>query len=149
MTTTNLDSFTLAYVESALWSSTSEEGEPLDGLYSIDDIHPDTLAEMVKDCEDFRESFGQFTAADEERAGHDFWLTRNGHGAGFWDGDWSDEYPIERIEGETDDQWDFRAGSKPYEVKPYRTIGDFLTAMSKPHGEFNLYVGDDGMIHGS
>jgi hypothetical protein len=21
----------------------------------------------------------------EERAGHDFWLTRNGHGAGFWD----------------------------------------------------------------
>ena len=22
------------------------------------------------------------------RAGTDFWLTRNGHGAGFWDGDW-------------------------------------------------------------
>ena len=21
-------------------------------------------------------------------AGHDFWLTRNGHGAGFWDGDY-------------------------------------------------------------
>lgn len=21
-------------------------------------------------------------------AGHDFWLTRVGHGAGFWDGDW-------------------------------------------------------------
>ncbi len=21
-------------------------------------------------------------------AGHDFWLTRNRHGAGFWDGDW-------------------------------------------------------------
>lgn len=21
-------------------------------------------------------------------AGHDFWLNRNGHGAGFWDGDW-------------------------------------------------------------
>jgi hypothetical protein len=23
-----------------------------------------------------------------EQAGHDFWLTRNLHGAGFWDGDW-------------------------------------------------------------
>ncbi len=23
-----------------------------------------------------------------EQAGHDFWLNRNGHGAGFWDGDW-------------------------------------------------------------
>lgn len=23
-------------------------------------------------------------------AGHDLWLTRNGHGAGFWDGDWRD-----------------------------------------------------------
>lgn len=22
---------------------------------------------------------------DVEHAGHDFWLTRNGHGAGFWD----------------------------------------------------------------
>ena len=24
----------------------------------------------------------------EEQAGHDFWLTRNRHGAGFWNGDW-------------------------------------------------------------
>lgn len=23
--------------------------------------------------------------SDDERAGHDFWLTRAGHGAGFWD----------------------------------------------------------------
>jgi hypothetical protein len=22
---------------------------------------------------------------DAEKCGHDFWLTRNGHGAGFWD----------------------------------------------------------------
>lgn len=26
----------------------------------------------------------------EEMAGHDFWLTRQDHGAGFWDGDWPD-----------------------------------------------------------
>ena len=28
--------------------------------------------------------------ADTERAGMNFWLTRNGHGSGFWDGDWGD-----------------------------------------------------------
>jgi hypothetical protein len=28
------------------------------------------------------------TLEDYGRAGSDFWLTRNGHGAGFWDGDW-------------------------------------------------------------
>ena len=24
--------------------------------------------------------------------GHDFWLTRNRHRAGFWDGDWEDSH---------------------------------------------------------
>ena len=26
---------------------------------------------------------------DESQLGHDFWLTRQGHGSGFWDGDYS------------------------------------------------------------
>ena len=26
------------------------------------------------------------------RAGHDFFLTRCGHGAGYWDGDWPEPY---------------------------------------------------------
>jgi len=57
-------------------------------------------------------------AGECDRAGHDFWLTRNGHGAGFWDGDWPDD------------------------------AGGRLTEASKKYGEFNLYVGDDGLIHG-
>lgn len=28
---------------------------------------------------------------DPGRAGHDLWLTRNGHGAGFWDGYWPED----------------------------------------------------------
>lgn len=28
------------------------------------------------------------TSSGMAQAGHDFALTRNGHGAGFWDGDW-------------------------------------------------------------
>jgi hypothetical protein len=52
-------------------------------------------------------------------AGHDFWLTRNGHGAGFWDGDLSED------------------------------VGNALTEAAKKFGECHLYVGDDGQIYTS
>lgn len=116
-----LDTFTRSYITAALWSSTDKDGDPLDGLYSADDIAPDTLATMVEDCRDFQASFGDRIAGREEQAGHDFWLTRNRHGAGFWD------------RGELYADGD----------------GKFLTEMSHPYGEVNLYVGDDGMIHGT
>jgi hypothetical protein len=129
MTTTRIDAFTTAYIEAALWSSTNDAGEPLDGLYSVDDLSPECLALMVEDCKDFQDSFGH-AFQDDAKAGHMFWLTRNRHGAGFWDGDYS--HPLE---GDA--------------FKSYKDAGAFLTAMSHPYGEFNLYVGDDGMIHGS
>lgn len=50
------------------------------------------------------------------QAGHDFWLTRNGHGAGFWD--------------RSDDT--------------YQGYQDFLTKISEVHGEVSLYLGDTG-----
>ena len=37
-----------------------------------------------------------FSFAECERIGHDFWLTRNGHGAGFWDGGWNDADFVKR-----------------------------------------------------
>jgi hypothetical protein len=137
MPTTELDTFTRAYVEAALWSSTDnandQGGEPLDANYDIDDIAPDTLAEMIRDCQDFQESFGAFITDDLSRAGHDFWLTRNQHGAGFWDGDWEAGYlpPPD-------------AGPEP----DYDTVGDYLTDMSHAYGSYDLYIGDDGLIHG-
>ena len=134
-TTTQLDEFTAAYVECALWSSNDNAdesgGESLDVNYGREDIHPDTLAEMVDDCQDFLASFGSLVPSDRlSRAGHDFWITRNHHGAGFWDGDWKDPLP-----------------SGHESAGAYRTVGDYLTAMSHPYGSVNLYVGDDGMIH--
>lgn len=92
----DLDEFTTAYLECALWSSSSydengENGIPLDEDYDIEDISEESLAAAVKDCEQFRElcieQLGEDAFADwsDEQAGHDFWLTRNGHGAGFWD----------------------------------------------------------------
>src|SRR4051812_3588308 len=107
MNATNLDAFSLAYVEAALWSSTDnateQGGEPLDANYTIDDIHPDTLNQMVADCESFQ-AFGPMFP-DHVRAGYDFWLTRNRHGAGYWDGGYEDAYPVDQIDGESDEAY--------------------------------------------
>ena len=104
-----LDQFTTAYLEAALWASDDQtnpesSGEPLDSNYGIHDIEAKTLAEMVIHCKEFQQANADFIRDDnvavespesmaaaygcDARAGHDFWLTRNGHGCGFWDGDW-------------------------------------------------------------
>ena len=113
-----MDTFTRRYIEAALWSSTDDNGESLD-LYTVDDIAPETLAAMQEDCEAFQSEHADAITEDLGRAGHDFWLTRNRHGAGFLDGDWSKE------------------------------VGKRLTEASHAYGGAYLYVGDDGLIHGS
>jgi len=91
------DAFTQQYIETALWSSNDESddsgGEPLDKNYSPSDITVDTLRAMIADCKKFQTENAVMLARayasgknyDAGNAGHDFWLTRNGHGAGFWD----------------------------------------------------------------
>lgn len=128
-TTKTLDTFTLAYLETALWSSTDETGMHLDRNFDIDDIAPETLAQMIADCEAFQAAHYELIIAEGSclrcgpdydevgHAGHDFWLTRNGHGAGFWDGHW------ELAAGET------------------------LTKAAAAYREVDLYVGDDGLLY--
>lgn len=140
-----LDTFTTAYIDAALWSTSAELGRcatcnndaaqtqddrcatcggdvrgtdrSMDDLgFSVEDIDADTLAKMVADCARFQAE-NDLSEGTDKRAGHDFWLTRNGHGAGFWDGDWPE-------------------------------TGDTLTEACKAYGEVYLYVGDDGRIYG-
>lgn len=74
-----------AYLGCALWSSLDEDGEPLD-IYQISDFSAESRAEAVDDLTDFITSnLSDLADLDPEQVGHDFWLTRNGHGAGFWD----------------------------------------------------------------
>lgn len=85
-----LEAFVQGYLECALWSSTDESrddgGDPLDDNYDTSDIHPDAIATMQADCASFIDgNADDLESIDAEQAGHDFWLTRNGHGAGFWD----------------------------------------------------------------
>ena len=110
-----MNSFQKAFLECALWSSNDNSddlgGKPLDANYSIGDFEPKTLAELLKDCDDFCEANAELLeqAGDDEQNGHDFWLTRNGHGAGFWD-------------------------------RGYGDIGEQLSAACKPYGGVDLYV---------
>ena len=107
------------YLICALWSSTDDDGEPLDSVYSIDDISKQAIQQMENDVDDFiasNEDLLTQSGQSDEQIGHDFWLTRNGHGTGFWDRGLGD-------------------------------VGDDLSKASKSYGEVYLYVGDDGMIY--
>lgn len=84
---TRLNAFTRGYVEAAMWTLTNDNGESLDDL-GLHDIAEDTLAQAEADCRAFQtanQADLDATGADDAQHGHDFWLTRNRHGAGFWD----------------------------------------------------------------
>ena len=90
-----MDKFTQSYVTCALWStndnSDEQGGNPLDQNYDYTDFSDELTQRVANDCAAFQAQCDELISediADWEQAGHDFWLTRNGHGAGFWDGDW-------------------------------------------------------------
>jgi len=121
-----IDEFWRSYMHSALWSTNdvSDErgGEPLDANYTIDDIDSKTTDDMREDCAKFVvENEDLLDGWPADTAGHCFWLTRNGHGAGFWDHD-------EGAEG---------SGKELSEKCGWKT----------KFPEVNLYVGDDGEIY--
>ncbi len=143
----DLDRFIAAYIETALWSSIEgADDTPMDAHYAASDIAESSRESIRLDCAqfvrenaevlDYCDSTGDLPLrGDEARergftdayamAGHDFWLTRNRHGAGFWDGDWNGLPPLA-----TCDQ-----------------AGDVLTAAAHKFGECDLYVGDDGRVY--
>lgn len=116
-----MKSFLAGYIKAALFAECGDNGAPLDHRYDITDFSSEAMATMRADCAAFIKTAayrlyagGEHTA---ERAGIDFWLTRNGHGAGFWDGDWGDD------------------------------AGRALTDASKTFGECSVYEGDDGLLY--
>ena len=110
------------------WSSTDDNGEPMDRDYGEEDLSPETAAELQAAVTKFSSMvFAQtgktlWEIADEdeqdlEMMGHDLWLTAAEHGAGFWDGDWP-------------------------------KYGDLLTKISQSAlRNTDLYVGDDGVVY--
>lgn len=159
----DVDTFTLAYIEAALWSThgpafgvcpcCEQPGKLLDRWpeekyerqemcsgpecgtretnyepaleenYSWTDLAPETLQAMLDDCAKFQAeqgAAGNLTGYPLEQAGHDFWLTRAGHGCGFWENDFGNANQCES-----------------------------LTRACERLGEFYLYPGDDGRLYGN
>lgn len=82
------EDFRHAYVTCMLWAELGEDGKPLDANYSAGDLSIEAGATVDRECAAFIKAAG--TLLDNmtpDEAGHDFWLTRNHHGAGFWDRD--------------------------------------------------------------
>ena len=110
-------------IETALWSSlalgSSSEDSHFDTLgFTIYDLTPEAHARLELDCEQFcRMALAAGIQIDDfDDWQHDFWLTRNGHGAGFWDGDYEEN------------------------------IGQKLTDISHSFGEVYLYLNDENKI---
>lgn len=114
-------SFLKQYLETALWSSTDYENdeEPYDKNHSIEDFADKALESAIKDCNSFMEKneADLEKAGDDEQNAHDFWLTRNGHGAGFWD--------------------------RKYD----KGVRDRLTDACKAYREVHVVTGDDGKLY--
>lgn len=115
-------------VQTLLWSSSDGDHEGLEEF----DASPELIAQVTADWESFcqqaevlgfdavehRATAINSAEGDEwDYAAHDFILTRNGHGAGFWDGDWQQPW------------------------------GDQLTALCRSFGEIGCYLGDDGLVY--
>jgi len=121
----DLDEMINSYIETALWSSTDDVGEPLDKKFDPNSFTQEDADKMAKDCKDFLDNnhddiveFMQVTGEDLISVGHLFWLTRNRHGSGFWGMNRGRDTP-----------------------------GEKLTKASHAYGEVNLYVGDEGNIY--
>lgn len=94
------------FITTLLWSEREisddgSEGESFEG-YDVSDIVKAGIVEIYSEClEFFKEANGivfdmiehgtsGFRGEPWSQVGHDFCLTRNGHGAGFWDGHWGE-----------------------------------------------------------
>lgn len=94
------------YLVTALWSSTCEtdgrQDSPMDDHYSLEDFDAVSVMDAQRDCAVMLAAIknlywlaeyeklpdaanGYMRNHTEEQIGHDLWLTRNGHGVGFWD----------------------------------------------------------------
>jgi hypothetical protein len=108
--------FLAAYVEAMVFTSMSADEDEM-GDATIDDFSLSLATRTIADCNSFETANYDLISDDLSRAGHAFWLTRNHHGAGFWDGDWDE------------------------------TIGETLTEASHGFGEVEILLGDDGLVY--
>lgn len=94
-------------------------GNPDCEVYGAE-LSEDSVNELTRDAKQFWTRCRHLIEPTAiEQAGHDFWLTRNGHGSGF----------LDRPEGF------------------YYGYQGFFTLISEVFGCVDIYIGDDGKAH--
>jgi hypothetical protein len=119
----SLDPFLVGYLMAAYW--TNDDDAP-SGEYSSsgrpEEMHsklsPKSLANAKKDCKNFQDENYELIKGNLKEAGHCLWLSRCGHGSGFFD---SDKF------GENE--------------------RDILQEKARKLGNVDLCIGDDGIIY--
>ena len=125
----------IALAETVLFSECDNHSVPLDANYTIESFDEESLNKLYVEYQQFISVVEEkITAAVGENWGciddfydlaqpainqteYDYILTRNHHGAGFWDGDWSSE------------------------------VSQILTDAAQSQSEFTAYVDDYGRIY--
>ena len=124
-----------ALLVTLLWSCTDEHGDPLDSEYSPSDVCKKDAEKLYKEFQAFLEivepqinaiagdgwdcidDFYDRMQPSDSQAEHDYIMTRNRKGVGFWDGDWSE------------------------------SVSDILTKAAQSQPEIVACVGDDNKIY--
>lgn len=124
-----------ALLETLLWSSTDDLGNPLDIDFRASDFSEEDvqklygefqkfvsivekqISEKVGDSWDCIDDFYDLMQPTQNQAEHDYIMTRNGHGCGFYDGDWAKE------------------------------VAFILAEAAQDQGEIIPYIGHDGKLY--
>jgi hypothetical protein len=124
-----------ALAETILYTECDSNGTPLDRNYGITDFDEKSLETLYREFQEFIQvvekqitekigdnwdsidDFYDLMQPSENQTEYDYILTRNRHGAGFWDGDWASE------------------------------VSQILTDAAQDQFETCVYVGEDGKIY--
>ena len=127
---------TLTILATAILSSENDEnGNPLENNSSPTDFSSESLERLYREYSEFIseveskitekigdkwkciDDFYDISQPIENQTEYDYIMTRNRHGCGFWDGDWS------------------------------KSVSDILTVAAQKYHSLETYIGDDGKIH--
>ena len=124
-----------ALAETILYTECDNNGTPLDRNYGVTDFDEKSLETLYREFQEFIQvvekqitekigdnwdsvdDFYDLMQPSENQTEYDYILTRNRHGAGFWDGDWASE------------------------------VSQILTDAAQDQFKTCAYVGEDGKIY--
>ncbi len=126
----NAETMAKAYLGAIEFTDFGDVDQPPKGS----NFSPQAVYDALGVCSQFLAKFSPLIeqAIDQhqfsyEQAGHDFWLTRNGHGAGFWDRGLDSQ-----VEDEQGGIW---------------ILGEALTSASKSFGESHVFQHSDELVY--